>query len=223
MEQKKSRFKGRLILIIVLAVLLGWLYILSRAEYNVATLPILGQKYLGSNGDTVFHQIDSFSLIDHKGKVFTQDNLYGKIHLASFFFTTCPEVCPAVNANIHLVQNKFKDAKEVVFVSYTVDPETDTVEQLAKYAKKYGNPSNWYFITGSKFQIYELAEYSYMAIHKGASKANWAHTELLTLVDENGHVRAVFEGRGDQLEVDKINDAIKLLRMERNLKLSAKK
>jgi len=220
MKPEKSKLKGRLLLIILLVAVLSWVFILSKSKYTMGTLPILGERYLDQKGDTVFHTIDSFSLTDQNGISFTQDSVSGKIHLASFFFTSCPEVCPAVNSNILLVQNKFKDANDVLFVSYTVDPEVDSVEQLAKYAKKYGDPQNWKFITGPKHEIYGLAEFSYLAVHKGASQANWAHTELLTLVDEKGHIRAVFEGRGDQLEINKIIDAIKLLRLERanNLK-----
>lgn len=215
---KKSKWKGRALVIGILLVVILWVVLLSRAKYEVSTLPILGEKYVEANGDTTYHTIDEFTLTSHYGLPFTSDSLAGKIHLASFFFTSCPEVCPAINNNINLVVNKFREVNDVVFVSYSVDPETDSVPRLAAYAKRYGNQPNWRFITGAKSRIYRLAEFSYLAIGQGASEESWAHTEQLTLVDETGHIRAIFEGRGDQRNVNEIIDAIKLLVYEKSLK-----
>ena len=213
---EKSKLKGRIVLLSILIGVITFVYFLSTLEYKTSTLPIYGEKFVNKSGDTVFHQLEKFILTSHKNVPFTHDSLLGKIHLANFFFTSCPEVCPAINNNINLVVNKFKNVNDILFVSYTVDPDTDSVAQLAKYAKRYENPPNWYFITGPKSSIYRLAEFSYLAIGSGASKANWAHTEKLTLVDEKGRIRAIFEGRGDQRTINEIIDAIKLLRLEKH-------
>lgn len=212
----KSKLKGRIFLVSLLAIIILFIVFLSRLEYQTATLPILGEKFVNKTGDTVYHEIEPFKLTSHFGRPFTKDSLMGKIHLANFFFTTCPEICPAINNNINLIVHKFRNINDVQFVSYTVDPETDSIETLAKYAKRYENPPNWHFITGPKSSIYRLAEFSYLAIGSGASQANWAHTELLTLIDENGRIRGVYEGRGDQRTINEIIDAIKLLRLEKN-------
>lgn len=215
MNQTK-KWKGRIFVLAIFAIVIAWVWVLSTAKYEVSTLPIYGEKYANAIGDTVYHQIENFKLKDHRGNVITHDSLLGKIHLANFFFTTCPSICPAINNNINLVVNKFQNVNDVLFVSYTVDPKTDTIEQLARYAKKYGNQPNWYFVTGGKSSIYRLAEFSYLAISAGASEESWAHTEKVTLIDHKGRIRGVYEGRGDQRVINEIIDAIKLLRLEKS-------
>lgn len=217
----KSKLKGRVLVISILAIVIVWVIILSQAKYQTSTLPILGEKFSVTPGDTTYHTIEKFGLTSQYGKPFTQDSVYGKIHLASFFFTTCPTVCPNINNNLNLIVNKFRNINDVVFVSYSVDPETDSVPKLAKYAKRYNQP-NWRFVTGNKSRIYQLAEYSYLAIGKGGSKENWAHTEKLTLVDEKGRIRAIFEGQGGQIMINEAIDAIKLLRLEKNRNAESK-
>lgn len=211
-----KQWKGRIFLLAILLLVCSWVLLLSRAKYEVGTLPYYGEKYANENGDTIYHKIENFKLTDHHGKTITHDSLLGKIHLANFFFTTCPSICPAINNNINLVVNKFQNIDDVVFVSYTVDPKTDTIEQLARYAKKYANQPNWYFVTGGKSSIYRLAEFSYLAIGSGASNDAFAHTEKVTLIDHKGRIRGVYEGRGDQRVINEIIDAIKLLRLEMN-------
>lgn len=220
---EKSKLKGRILVISILLIVILWVVLLSKAKYLTSTLPILGEKFEQSPGDTVYHEIGSFNLTSNLGLPYTLDSLKGKIHLANFFFTTCPEICPAINNNINLVVNKFQNVNDIMFVSYSVDPETDSVPVLARYAKKYGNQANWRFITGPKKSIYRLAEFSYLAIGSGASQANFAHTEKLTLVDENGRIRAVFDGRGDQRIINEIIDAIKLLRLEKHRDVKSNK
>ncbi|MDB4347415.1 SCO family protein [Bacteroidia bacterium] len=213
---EKSKLKGRIFLVSLLAVIVLFVVFLSRLEYKTSSLPYLGERFVNQTGDTVYHEIEQFKLTTHLGIPITKDSLLGKIHLASFFFSTCPEVCPAINNNINLIVHKFRNISDVHFVSYTVDPETDSVATLAQYAERYENPLNWHFVTGPKSSIYRLAEFSYLAIGSGASQKNWAHTEQLTLVDEKGHIRGIFQGRGDQRTINEIIDAIKLLRLEKN-------
>jgi len=217
LETKKKPL-GKILIFLLFGLAIVWVIILSRAKYTIGTMPKLGEKNISINGDTIYHQIDTFTLKSQFGTNFGSDSLKGKIYLANFFFTSCPEVCPAINSNINLIQLKFKEVNDVMFVSFTVDPETDTFQKLAEYAAKYGKPSNWRFLTGPKFKIYDLAEYSYLSISHGASKANWAHTELLTLIDETGKIRGVYEGRGDQRVINEIIDGIKLLRIEKQNK-----
>ena len=40
----------------------------------------------------------AFSFLDQRGRTITQDSLRGKIVVVSFFFTSCPTVCPAMRA-----------------------------------------------------------------------------------------------------------------------------
>ena len=66
-----------------------------------------------------FHRITDFSLINQNGITITQEDFKGKIYLADFFFTTCPTICIAMMENMVKVQEKIKNNRHVMPVSYT--------------------------------------------------------------------------------------------------------
>ena len=50
------------------------------------------------------------------------------------------------------------DSSIVQFVSLSVDPETDSVNRLKKYADHYQiDPGNWWLLTGNRDSIYNYA------------------------------------------------------------------
>ena len=62
----------------------------------------------------------------------------------------------------------------VYFVSFSVDPERDTVEVLSRYATAYGaDDRRWHFLTGEKAAIYQLAEqgFSLATGHNGSENS----------------------------------------------------
>jgi protein SCO1/2 len=142
------------------------------------------------------HRIGEFSLLDQTGQAFTRAELAGKIHVASFFFTTCPSVCPKMTANLMRVQDAFLDDDRVSMLSYSVASSVDTVEVLAAYAQRHGiEARRWHLLTGDRDQIYALARQSYF-VEKGIGqrKANneFIHTENVVLVDEQGRLRGIY-------------------------------
>ncbi len=68
------------------------------------------------------------------------------------FFTSCTAVCPPMNATMRRVQTLLGDrvGKDIVMISISVDPATDTPERLAAYAAKFKAGPGWFFITGKK-------------------------------------------------------------------------
>jgi len=71
------------------------------------------------------------------------------------FFATCTGSCPVATRALVAVQNEYADhvGKDLVLLSITVDPATDTPPKLKEYAKAIGAKSGWYFLTGSKEQV----------------------------------------------------------------------
>lgn len=102
---------------------------------------------------------------DNKPVHFYQDLLKGKIVLVNFFFTTCQGICPPMTANLAKVQGLLNDhvGKEVVMISISVDPVTDTPQALKKYAESFKVQPGWYFLTGKKenvdWVLYKLGGY----------------------------------------------------------------
>ena len=75
--------------------------------------------------------------------------------LINFLFTTCADICPPMTANLARVQRILGDrlGRDIVMVSISLDPETDTPAVLKDYAGKFGAKPGWYFLTGSKANV----------------------------------------------------------------------
>lgn len=103
-------------------------------------------------------QVPSFSLIERSGRRVARDGLLGMIWLANFIYTECTESCPVQSLEIAHLQSEFAGARDLRFVSITVDPQHDTPEVLARYAERYGaDRERWLFLTGDKRAVYCLA------------------------------------------------------------------
>ena len=86
---------------------------------------------------------------------FYDDVMKGKILLINFFFTGCDDVCPLATDNLVRVQELLGDrvGKDIFFVSISLQPEHDTPEVMAAYAKAHGVGPGWVFLTGQKDDI----------------------------------------------------------------------
>lgn len=156
--------------------------------------------------DTILHTVTDFSLTDQTGATITQKNLEGKMYVTDFFFTTCTGICPVMSTQMQRVYEKYKTDTTISFVSHTVDPEGDSVPVMAAYAAKHGaQAGHWYFLTGDKKQIYDLARYSYLitaTVGDGGAE-DFVHSQFFALVDKNKHIRGLYDGT-DSTQVDKL-------------------
>src|ERR1700710_863553 len=93
----------------------------------------------------------------HDGKTlrFYDDILKGKIVLINFFFTGCDAICPLMTENLARVQELLgaRVGKDIFMASITLQPEFDTPEVLAAYAKGYHAGPGWQFLTGKRDDI----------------------------------------------------------------------
>src|SRR5436190_4328545 len=99
-----------------------------------------------------------FSLTDQNGKPFDSSQLKGNVWVAAFIFTRCPAACPMMTQKLAKLQ-KSVPAKNVKLVSFTVDPERDTPQDLKEYAARFkADESRWFLLTGSKDAIFQAAK-----------------------------------------------------------------
>jgi protein SCO1 len=86
---------------------------------------------------------------------FYADVMKGKILLINFFFTECDAVCPLMTENLVRVQELLapRVGTDIFMVSITLQPEHDTPEVLAAYARTYGVGPGWLFLTGKRSDI----------------------------------------------------------------------
>lgn len=89
-----------------------------------------------------------FNLTGADGSRITNDIFQGKVTIVDFFFTHCPFICPTLTAKMAELTVALKDAPQAQFLSISVDPEHDTPERLAAYAKEHaGHSDRWTFAT----------------------------------------------------------------------------
>ena len=165
-----------------------------------------------------FHKIAPFNLTNQNGETITEQDYQDKIYVADFFFTTCPTICPKMTANMGQLQNEFLEDSQVKFLSYSVTPQIDSVQQLKKYAVEKGvNDSKWNLVTGDKKIIYSLARKSYLAVKEDGDGGpfDMIHTENFILVDPEKRIRGFYDGT-EKEDMKKLKNDIKILKREYN-------
>ncbi len=186
----------------------------------VETLPIyqpaeVNEKLVDSSVIHVskYHKISDFELINQNGQKITQEFYSNKIYVADFFFTTCQDICPIMTKNMYKLQEELKNDNDVLFLSHTVIPEVDTVQQLKKYSiENKVNDSKWNLVTGDKKQIYDLARKSYLAVEDTEyGNFDMIHTENFMLIDKEKQIRGFYDGTND-FEIEKLLKDIEILK-----------
>lgn len=189
--------------------------VLIQGKNHFKQLEIYGPREPVANGDTIYHTIPPFSLVNQEGKTITDKDLEGKIFVANFFFVTCPTICPKMNDNLKGVTVKFRQDTGVKFLSFTVDPESDSVEVLNAYAKERSADANqWWFLTGNKESIYTLAREGFLVnAAEGKTAEDFFHSQDLILIDKEKRIRGLYDGL-DAAEVKRLKDEIEVLQHE---------
>jgi protein SCO1 len=167
-------------------------------------LPILGNRDINAQGDTIYPSIPDFSFIGQDSQVVTNATFAEKIYIVDFFFIHCPTICPKVKAQMLRVHERFKTNPQVLLLSHSIDTEHDTVAALRKYAQKLGITAlKWHFVTGVQDDIYGIADnYFSVATKNPEAPGGFDHSGRLILVDQRRHVRSFCDGT-DPADVDR--------------------
>jgi protein SCO1 len=105
----------------------------------------------------VYGSVPNFALIDQSGRPVRRGDLEGKVWIANFIFTNCPDECPLMTVEMAQMQSELAHMADVRLVSISVDPDRDTPAVLSEYAERFNaDPARWLFLTGDKRAIYRL-------------------------------------------------------------------
>ncbi len=229
--------KALLALMIAILIPLISYIILNTASNHAVVMP---RKYLLDsvtkhieNGkeinDSNWHITSNIHLINQLGDSVSLYDKKGKIIVCDFFFTSCRSICPMLTKNMAKLQQSFItggdvrnkiDTSIVQFISFSIDPQTDSVRRLKAYADKFGvNPDNWWMLTGNRDSIYRFAfeelkvdEYSTEPI-----SPDFVHTSRFVLLDKNMVVRGFYDGLDkDSASLSQLARDIGLLMMEKD-------
>ncbi len=171
---------------------------------------------IGSPQLPILNNVLPFSFTRQDGKQVTDRDVAGKTYIVEYFFTTCKGICPKMNKNMVKIYGELKGQKDFMILSHTVDPETDSLPVLKRYADSLGaDPAKWWFLTGKKADLYRAARESYILDDPKNSSKNiseqFLHTQFFCLVDRDGRVRGIYDGlKKDEVE-QVIADAKQLL------------
>ncbi len=185
-----------------LLVLLGGAY----GAYHVRNASLTpGSATIGEDTDSpkkpkqIGRHVEPFQLTDSQGEVFDSATLKGEVWLTSFFFSTCPGSCWQLNQNLKSIQDD-PNLAGLTVVSITCDPETDSPEVLAAYAKKLAaNHETWKFCTGEFRDIERIGKEQMLATVKRKT-----HGDSAILIDRSGKIRGTYN----------VNDPTQLVRLK---------
>ncbi|MDP6803330.1 MAG: SCO family protein [Gemmatimonadota bacterium] len=141
---------------------------LSRLAIGVAVVAVVAWAVWRAGGFggapprgelAILAEVPPFELVNQSGDAFGSKQLAGSVWIANFIFTRCPTVCPELSRRMADLRDRLRDNPGVHLVSFSVDPEYDSPEVLAKYAAEYAADANrWSFLTGSWESMREAVE-----------------------------------------------------------------
>jgi protein SCO1/2 len=175
--------------------------------------------------DTIWHRLPDISFTNQLGKKVGWRDMEGKVGVAQFFFTHCPTICPPMTINMKKLQDGITSGKKVgdrkptfvQFLSFSIDPERDSVPALKNWADRFGiSPDNWWLLTGPKKEIYDLSinDMKLMAQDGGPVDSNFIHTDLLVLIDKHQYIRGYYHAL-DSVSLEKLSRDIILVSLEK--------
>ncbi|MBW7868032.1 MAG: SCO family protein [Brumimicrobium sp.] len=165
-------------------------------------------------GDTIFHTVEEWSYLNQDSIWINSEDLKGKIWLADFIFTHCPSVCSPMTERMKEINQELTSLSDKIeFLSFSIDPKRDSVARLKEYIQEHSiTAKNWQFLTGDQEETNQMAFNSFLVFANEDSKSpgGFAHSPNFILVDENRHVRGVYNGLNETGRKQLIAD-IKLL------------
>lgn len=150
------------------------------------------------------HPLEDFKLISHQGEAFGPQDLQGSWQLVSYGYTFCPDICPMTLVTLAELKQRLKQSgqyPDLKVLFYTVDPERDTPEQLARYVP-YFHP-NFVGIAPSQTSddlaagfarsLGIVAEIDPTEQRQNPQNYGVAHGAELFLINPQGRLQAVFK------------------------------
>jgi protein SCO1/2 len=138
----------------------------------------------------------TFTLMDQDGQAFAFEAWRGRAVVVTFGYTSCPDVCPLLTAQLARVQQELPEAGQAHtgWLFITTDPERDTPAVLREYgARLSADFSIWRFLTGQAAQVRPIWKGFGVSVKKfGTGQVD--HTVLTTLVDSQGLRRVNYYG-----------------------------
>jgi protein SCO1/2 len=184
----------------------------KRAERTPTTEVAAPQSYF---------EAPQFLLTDRSGAEVSTSDLRGKVWIASFVFTRCTMGCPQVTATMQALQTDLDlaNADDLRLVTFTVDPENDSLDKLKAYAEAFkAHPTKWLFLTGKEKAVRPLLQEGFKITANKRANAKpgdeFDHSTKLFVMDKKGLVRGTFDGMQGEHDTDGSRYRASLVRLK---------
>jgi protein SCO1/2 len=190
--------KTRSLLLLILGVLITSVIVVSYLLRQPHSAPAINGVLIQQT-----QSLPNFTLIDHQQHEFTKDNLRGRWHFIAYGYTHCPDICPVTLSILSsLIKRLGHDLTDTGVIFYSVDPQRDTPQHLAKYVP--------YFHQDFIGVTYAQTADSHLAFEKGLGivyelpssdaqgnaydEANYPvnHGTTIYLLNPSGNLQAIF-------------------------------
>lgn len=192
---KKNILSILLLTVAAAAVIVG--VVITKKDKPLRYLPYYGPPNTIKDGDTTFHATANFSFINQYGEKTTQKDFDNSIYVTDFFFVSCETICPKMSDAMEKIAKHFEANPNIKFLSHTVNPEEDSIPVLLQYAQEHNaKKGTWFFVTGNKKELYDIARYSYFldAEEGDGGPEDFIHTQNFALIDKEKHIRGYYDG-----------------------------
>jgi protein SCO1/2 len=129
---------------------------------------------------------------------FYSDLLKNRIVVINTFFTECVSVCPLLNRNMQAIQDWLGDRlnRDVLLLSISVDPATDTPPRVKEYAQRFHAKPGWVFLTGKKENVELVLQKLGLRV-----EARDDHSTIFIIGNDRTHLwkKAMGAAKSDQL------------------------
>lgn len=159
---------------------------------------------------------EAYHFLNQNGEVKKFADWENKILVVDFFFTRCSAICPKMTTSLNRVATEYIGFPGVHLLSFTVDPEHDSANNLSHYAEVMDlRQQNWDFLTGDKRSIYKIARKQFLltATDGDGGPQDFIHSERVVLVDAKHNIRGYYDGTNKN-EIDQLIKDIKIIQHE---------
>lgn len=168
----------------------------------------LGDKYAETSS---FDEHGGYRLIDQHGMVFDRASLVRRPYITYFGYASCPDRCPAMLLRLSALRKSLGLSPEqfpILFI--TVDPEHDTPERLAAFAKALNVPIT--ALTGSHEVINRVTDNAgvfVQVIRQSDGTYRIEHTTMAFVYNGLGEFSETISPQdSDQTAIRKLQDAV---------------
>jgi protein SCO1/2 len=161
--------------------------------------------------DSIFHLNSVWQ--DQHNKSLKLTELRGKTLVVVMIYTSCKTACPLLVADMKRIEAQINPdyLNKVSLVLVSIDPETDTPERLAEFAKNGGmDTPHWVFLRSNETATQEFANVLSMK-YKKISPVDFSHSNIISVFNTDGELILQEEGTGINTKhvAEQVNSLVK--------------